>query len=115
MAHFAEVIDGIVERVLVVEQEFIDTGKLGPKENWVQTSYNTNGGEHSQGGTPLRKNYAGAGMVYDSDRDAFYHPKPFTSWTLVEETCQWEPPVAYPSDGRMYSWNEETTAWDLIE
>jgi len=115
MAHFAEVIDGIVERVLVVEQEFIDTGKLGPKENWVQTSYNTNGGEHSRGGTPLRKNYAGAGMVYDSDRDAFYHPKPYTSWTLAEETCQWEPPVAYPSDGKIYEWNEETTAWDLIE
>ena len=77
MSHFAEVIDGVVVRVLVVEQEFIDTGKLGPKENWVQTSYNTHAGLHSLGGTPLRKNYAGIGYTYDSIRNAFYAPQPF--------------------------------------
>ncbi len=114
MAHFAEVIDGIVRRVLVVEQEFIDTGRLGAKENWVQTSYNTRRGKHSLGGTPLRKNFATVGMTYDSERDAFYSAKPYPSWSLDEATCTWIPPVSYPEgDGKkIYKWNEETKTWD---
>ena len=82
---------------------------------WVQTSYNTFGGEHSSGGTPLRKNYAYIGGTYDASLDAFVHPKPFSSWTLNEETCLWEAPVPMPIDGKYYRWNEETQAWDLVE
>jgi len=111
MSHFAEVIDGVVIRVLVVEQEFIDTGKLGPKENWVQTSYNTRGNVHALGGTPLRKNYAGIGYTYDKTKDAFIAPQPYPSWELNESTCQYEPPVAHPNDGNIYEWNEDTTSW----
>jgi len=121
MAHFAEVIDGVVVRVLVVEQEFIDTGKLGPKENWVQTSYNTRANVHKLGGTPLRKNYAKIGMIYDSERDAFYSHQPFPSWTLNESTCQYEPPIPMPTDDdhqsptshtkKGYKWDEDTTSW----
>lgn len=113
MSHFAEVQDGIVQRVIVAEQSFIDA--LPNPSEWVQTSYNTEGGVHSKGKTPVRKNYAATGYTYDSDKDAFYSPEPYPSWTLNDTTCQWEPPVAYPSDGKMYEWNEETTAWDLLE
>ena len=79
-----------------------------------RTSYNTRGGVHSEGGTPFRKNYAGIGYTYDFARDAFIPPKPFDSWTLNENSCLWEAPVAMPEDGQQYSWNEETTSWDLI-
>ena len=79
-----------------------------------RTSYNTRGGIHSEGGTPYRKNYAGIGYTYDYARDAFIPPKPYASWTLDEATCLWQAPVAYPDDGQMYAWNEETTTWDLI-
>jgi len=111
MSHFAEVIDGVVIRVLVVEQEFIDTGKLGPGENWVQTSYNTRGNVHALGGTPLRKNYAGIGYTYDKAKDAFIAPQPYPSWELNESTCQYEPPVAHPNDGNVYEWDEDTINW----
>jgi hypothetical protein len=80
---------------------------------WKQTSYNTHGGVHDNGGTPLRKNHAGIGMTYDEDRDAFIPPKPFNSWVLNEDTCLWNAPVAYPTDGKRYSWNETTKNWDL--
>jgi len=80
---------------------------------WKQTSYNTQGGVHSSGGTPLRKNYAGIGMTYDETRDAFIHKKPFNSWILNEDTCLWNAPVAYPTDGKRYFWNETTKNWDL--
>jgi hypothetical protein len=80
---------------------------------WKQTSYNTIGGVHKLGGTPLRKNYAGIGYTYDEDKDAFIAPKPFNSWTLNETTCQWEAPVAYPTDGQDYIWNETNQTWDL--
>ena len=82
---------------------------------WKQTSYNTHGGVHDNGGTPFRKNHAGIGYTYDEDRDAFIAPKPFNSWILNENTCQWEAPVAMPDDGERYIWNEETTTWDLNE
>ena len=107
MSHFAIVEDGIVTQVVVAEQEYIDT-KEG---TWIQTSYNTYGGVHSEGGTPLRKNYAGIGYIYDAVRDAFYAPQPFASWTLNETTCQWDSPVPYPDDGTLYRWHEATTSW----
>lgn len=121
MAHFAEIDEnGIVLRVLVVDnaqenngQEFL-ANTLGLGGTWIKTSYNTNAGVHSNGGTPLRKNYAGIGYTYDSGRDAFIAPKPYPSWVLNEESCVYEAPVAYPTDGEMYTWNETTTSWDLI-
>jgi hypothetical protein len=82
---------------------------------WKQTSYNTIGGVHSSGGTPLRKNHAGIGYTYDEDRDAFIAPKPYASWILNEDTCIWEAPVARPEDDNKYTWNEATVSWDLVE
>jgi hypothetical protein len=100
-----------------VEQENIGIDfltKLTGYPLWVQTSYNTKGGIHSSGGTPLRKNHAGIGYTYDEDRDAFIPKKPFNSWVLNETTCLWESPVAYPNDGQSYNWNEQNQTWDLI-
>jgi hypothetical protein len=109
MAHFAKVENGIVKQVIVAEQEFIDSAVLG--HGWVQTSYNTHGGVHANGGTPLRKNYAGVGYSYDSVRDAFIPPRPFASWLLNEDTCLWDAPVAMPTDDKRYLWDESTLAW----
>jgi len=118
MAHFAEVDENnIVQRVIVISQENIDSGNWGSPSSWVQTSYNTRGGKHydqdrvEDSGIALRFNYAGAGYTYDEVRDAFIPPRPYPSWTLVEATCQWESPVAYPSDDKMYTWDEGTTNW----
>ena len=80
-------------------------------DTYKQTSYNTHGGQHLLGGTPLRKNYAGIGYTYDASKDAFIPPKPFNSWVLDETTCWWEAPVAYPSDGKEYDWDEDNTQW----
>ena len=80
-----------------------------------RTSYNTQGGVHSSVGTPYRKNYAGVGYTYDSERDAFIPPKPYVSWNLNETTCLWEAPVAYPGDDKYYQWNEETTSWIEVQ
>jgi len=116
MAHFAKIgLNNIVTDVLVVANretmdsngvehesigvEFLKT--LTGHETWVQTSYNGN----------IRKNYAGIGYTYDSQRNAFIPPQPYPSWTLVEETCQWTAPVLYPTDGKMYQWDEATTNW----
>lgn len=114
MAHFAKVENGIVTQVIVAEQDFINSGAVGDPASWVQTSYNTRAGVHINGGTPLRKNYAGIGMIYDSVRDAFYGHSPYPSWILDEETCAWNPPVARPNDGKTYEWDEATTNWVLI-
>ena len=111
MSHFAKVENGIVTQVIVAEQDFINSGAVGDPALWVQTSYNTRGGAHSSGGTPLRKNYAGIGYAYDATRDAFIPPKPFASWLLNEDTCLWDAPVAMPTDGKRYTWDEETTSW----
>lgn len=108
MAHFAKVEDGIVTQVIVAEQDVIDTGLFG--DGWIQTSYNTYGGQHPEG-RPLRKNFAGIGYTYDAERDAFIPPKNFPSWTLNEDTCLWEAPVPYPEDGALYRWDEETLSW----
>jgi hypothetical protein len=117
MSHFAKVEDGSVVTVIVAEQDVIDAREGA----WVQTSYNTRGGLHyspetgePDGGTALRKNYAGIGYIYDSERDAFYSQQPYPSWTLNDETCLWEAPVAYPDDGASYVWDEETTSWLVV-
>ena len=111
MSHFAKVNNGIVEQVIVAEPEFFQTFVDSSPGAWVQTSYNTHGGVHTLGGTPLRKNYAGIGYTYDSQRDAFIPPKPFASWVLNEDTCLWDAPVTMPDDGKQYQWNEDTQAW----
>jgi len=105
MSHFAKIDkDNIVTEVIVAEQDFINSGAVGDSFSWIQTSYNNN----------FRKHYAGVGYTYDATRDAFIPPKPYPSWTLDEASCQWTAPTAYPTDDKMYSWNEETTAWDEI-
>lgn len=112
MAHFAQLDENnIVTQVLVIEQDTINTGLFGEPSSFVQTSYNTHSGVHSLGGTPLRKNYAGIGYTYDSVRDAFIAPQPYNSWTLNEDSCTWESPTPMPVDGKVYTWDEETTSW----
>ena len=110
MAHFAKVENGIVTQVIVIDQETLNSGNWGDPSSWVQTSYNTHGGQHPEG-RPLRKNYAGIGYTYDTGRDAFIPPKPFASWILNETTCLWDSPVAMPTDDKMYRWDEATTSW----
>jgi hypothetical protein len=115
MAHYAKVNNGIVEQVIVAEEDFFDTFLDTSPGTWLQTSYNTHGNQHTLGGTPLRGNYAGVGHIYDSTNDVFYEPKPYASWTLNEDTFLWEAPTAYPDDDLLYEWNEETTSWDAVE
>ena len=123
MAHFAKLgVGNTVLTVEVVHNDIATTEQAGAdflnnlyKTNdiWKKTSYNTIGGVHLLGGTPFRKNYAGIGYKYNEERDAFIPPRPFNSWTLNEDTCHWEPPVAYPTDGKTYTWNEDNQSWDL--
>lgn len=125
MAHFAKLdANNVVIFVTVGRDEdreeelFARTGDV-----YKQTSYNTRGGVHYQGdGTPsadqtkaFRKNYAGLGYTYDAGRDAFIPPKPFASWVLNETTCLWDAPIAYPTDGKRYTWDEATTSWVEVE
>ena len=123
MAHFAEIVNGIVARVIVVSNS--DTASNGVEDGaigaafchnllggeWLQTSYNTSGGVHKKGGTPLRKNYAGIGYTYNTVRDAFIAPKPFASWVLDEATCWWTAPVPMPGAGGPWAWDEATLSW----
>lgn len=111
MAHFAKVRDGLVIDVIVAEPDFFETFVDTSAGEWIQTSYNTFGGVHKLGGTPLRKNYAGIGYSYDRTRDAFIPPKLFNSWVLNEDTCLWDAPVAMPDDGKRYDWDEDTVNW----
>jgi len=128
MAHFTKLdqdnkvitVNALSNKVMLVdgvenEQKGVDflNNLFNTNDNWKQTSYNTLGGVHSLGGTPFRKNYAGVGYTYDETRDAFIAPQPYPSWTLNEDTCQWEAPVAFPNDGKSYNWDEETGSWDL--
>lgn len=115
MGHFAKVVDGKVTQVIVAEKEFFDTFVDSSPGEWIQTSYNTIGGVHTQGGIPLRKNYAGIGYTYDSQRDAFIPPQTYASWSLNEDTCLWDAPTPMPQDGKLYRWDEPTTAWVEIE
>jgi hypothetical protein len=115
MAHFAKLGTGnIVEQVIVVSNDIAITEQAGSdfinklyntRDVWKQTSYNNN----------IRKNFAGIGYQYDQTRDAFIPPKPFNSWTLNEDTCRWEAPVAKPEDENKYRWNESTLTWDIVE
>jgi len=128
MASFAKLNNNVVEQVISIHNnELLDNGieseekgisfcksLYGQDTNWKQTSYNTYGGIHKNGGTPFRKNHAAIGFTYDQQRDAFIPLKQFNSWTLNEETCLWDPPVPYPNDNRMYTWNEENQSWDII-
>ena len=125
MAHFAELDDSNkVLRVVVVSNDQLTDGTGGESELtgiqfchklfggvWKQTSYNTSGGVHKEGGIPFRKNYAGTGYDYDEDRDAFISPTPYDSWTLNEDTCMWDAPVPYPDDGNRYEWDEDIVNW----
>jgi len=111
MGHFAKVTDGKVTQVIVAEPEFFETFVDSSPGEWIQTSYNTQGGVHLLGGTPLRKNYAGIGFTYDRIRDAFIPPQPFASWLLNEDTCLWDAPTPYPTDGKFYRWDEAATSW----
>lgn len=117
MSHFAKVVNGIVDQVIVAEPEFFDTFVDSSPGEWIQTSYNTRGDVHygqdgqPDGGTALRGNYAGIGFIYDRQNDVFYPPKPFNSWTLDQSTWLWEAPVPYPTDGKIYRWDEPTTSW----
>ena len=102
MAHFAKIdSNNIVTEVIVAEQDFINSGAVGDSFLWVQTSYNNS----------FRKNFASISGTYDKTRDAFIPPKPYTSWVLVEDTCQWKAPSDYPDDGKIYEWDEATTNW----
>ena len=133
MASFAKIENNIVITVVSVVNDVlkdsngVEQEQLGidflkklynePNAVWKQTSYNTIGGVHSSGGTPFRKNHAGIGYTYDSNRDAFIAPKPFNSWILNEDTCIWEAPIAYPVDSNInniYTWNEEILNWELM-
>lgn len=112
MSHFAQIDENnLVVQVIVAEQDFIDSGAVGDPSQWIQTSYNTIGGEHRNGGIPLRKNYAGIGYTYDATRDAFIPPKPYPSWVLDEDTCLWNPPIPMPEDNKRYDWDEATQNW----
>ena len=125
MAHFAKLgVGNIIQRVEVVSNDIATTEQAGveflqnlykDRAVWKQTSYNTHGGIHKLDGTPFRKNYAGIGYTYDQTRDAFIPPKTYNSWILNETTCLWEAPVAYPTDGQRYNWNETNQSWDLVE
>ena len=119
MAHFAKVENGIVEQVIVIADEDETDGQnfinnvLGLDGIWLQTSVNTRNGVHLAGKIPLRKNFAGIGFTYDAAKDAFIPPKPYASWILNEESCNWEAPIPLPTDGKVYFWNENNTNWEL--
>ena len=123
MGHFAKVSNGIVTRVIVAEADFFNNFVDDSPGQWIQTSYNTRGGVHYQPNTnepsedqskALRKNYAGIGYAYDTAKDAFIPPQPFNSWTLNEDTCLWDSPVPYPTDDKLYKWNEEILNWEEV-
>jgi hypothetical protein len=114
MSHFAKVLEGKVVQVIVAEPEFFNNFFDTSPGEWIQTSYNTRGGVHILGGTPLRKNFAGLGYTYDKDKDAFIPPQPYPSWILDNETCLWNPPEPLPSDETPYRWNESTLSWQEV-
>lgn len=116
MAHYAHVKDGIVTNVVVADEPSVLSSIQEEGAVWIQTSYNTRAGEHKQGKAPLRKNYAGIGMVYDSVRDCFYWPQPYPSWILNEQTAVWEAPVPRPEDVPLIKqgWDEDSQSWVVL-
>jgi len=114
MGHFAKVVNGKVEQVIVAELDFFKTFVDSSPGQWIQTSYNTIANTHTLGGTPLRGNYAGIGYTYDQANDVFYAPQPYGSWVLNQSTWTWEAPVAMPTDGKEYRWDEPTLAWAAL-
>lgn len=117
MSHFAKVVDGKVVQVIVAEPEFFDTFVDSSPGAWIQTSYNTRGGIHygqdgqPDGGVALRGNYAGLGSIYDAQNDVFYDPQPYPSWTISAPSWTWTAPVEYPSDKKLYLWDEANQSW----
>jgi hypothetical protein len=119
MAHYAFINENYIVTEVIVgkdESNFDWERHYGDIRGQLckRTSYNTIGGVHTTGGTPYRKNYAGIGFTYDPTLDAFYPPKPYSSWTLNTTSCLWEAPVAYPNDENVYTWNEDELRWDLV-
>lgn len=110
MSHYAKIENNIVTNIIVAEDDFIQS----LEGEWVKTSYNTSAGVHKLGDTQLRKNFAGIGMIYDRNRDAFYSVKPYPSWILNEDKCIWESAIPYPEDGSYYEWSEEELNWKLL-
>lgn len=117
MAHFAKLDSNNIVTFVTVGRDEDDELELSARtgDTYKKTSFNTQAGIHLLGGTPFRKNFAGIGFSYDLTRDAFIPPKPFKSWILNEETCNWDAPILYPNDDKHYTWNEETLTWDSIE
>jgi len=113
MAHYAKVLNQEVVNVIVTEQNYIDIFTDTSPGEWIQTSYNTYGGVHTDGGTPLRKNYAGIGFYYDGT--GFYQPQPYPSWTLNSESYLWEAPSSHPDDGKFYTWDESAKGWQEVD
>jgi hypothetical protein len=114
MAHFAKVLDGKVVQVIVAEPEFFNTFVDSSAGTWLQTSYNTIGGKHTKGGTPLRGNFAGIGYTYDHTNDVFYAPQPYASWVLDQSDWTWKAPIAMPTDGKLYKWDEPTGWVEIV-
>jgi hypothetical protein len=114
MAHYARVVNNLVEQVIVAEEDVIQSGAFGDPAQWIQTSYNTKGGVHSEGGVALRKNFAFIGCTYEPLRDVFIPPRPYLSWILDEETCLWSAPIPAPQDGNFYNWNEAGQRWEQV-
>jgi hypothetical protein len=110
MSHFAKVLGNKVVDIIVAEPEFFNTFIDSSAGEWIQTSYNTYGNQHPEG-RPLRGNYAGLGFIYDREKDVFYAPQPYPSWTLNQSTWLWESPTPMPQDGKQYRWDESTTGW----
>lgn len=109
MSHYAKVVNDVVVNIIVAEPEFFNSFKDSSAGHWIQTSYNTFGGVHILGGSPLRMNFAGIGDVYDEKLDAFYTQQPYPSWSLDTETCLWEAPTPRPEGS--WEWNEPSLAW----
>jgi hypothetical protein len=111
MSHYAKVVNGVVVKVIVAEENYFNTFIDNSPGQWIQTSYNTLGGQHKLNGTPLRGNYAGIGSIYDAENDVFYSPQPYPSWTLDKSTWTWQAPVSHPNDEKFYQWDESKTLW----
>ena len=120
MSYYAKVDHGVVVNVIRADDSFFTTFIDSSPGTWIKTSYNTHGGVHygpdgnPDGGIALRANYAGVGYIYNAQEDVFYAPQPYPSWTISAPTWEWKPPIPYPTDGNLYTWNEQTQNWDMV-